>query len=156
MFDPNGRILRSALASLAFGLIALLAFAQLFTTFVPWDDEGYFLQAYRDVLSGRILFDQVFSIYGPLTFFISALFSGFHAANVTHDALRWVTMPAWITIAAVMAAVVWRLTRRFSSSLIAFLLVGLNLRGWGWIGCLSRVRKVVHSSLVFWPAPSFY
>jgi hypothetical protein len=129
MFDPNGRILRSALASLAFGLIALLAFAQLFTTFVPWDDEGYFLQAYRDVLSGRILFDQVFSIYGPLTFFISALFSGFHAANVTHDALRWVTMPVWIAIASLMAAVVWRLTRRFSSSLIAFLLVGLSLRG---------------------------
>jgi hypothetical protein len=50
-------IFRGAFALVALGLVGTLAFAYLFTTFMPWDDEGYFLQAYRDFLSGRILYD---------------------------------------------------------------------------------------------------
>ncbi|HEX4378972.1 MAG TPA: hypothetical protein VH022_02980, partial [Candidatus Acidoferrum sp.] len=48
-------------ALVATALLSLLAFAYLFTTFVPWDDEGYFLIAFRDYLSGRKLYDQVFA-----------------------------------------------------------------------------------------------
>src|SRR5687767_15911884 len=109
-------ILRGAVALVALGLVAALAFAYLFTTFMPWDDEGYFLQAYRDFLSGRVLYDQVFSIYGPLTFFSAALLARFDVANVTHDAFRWILLPVWIVIAALMGGLVWRWTRRFIPS----------------------------------------
>jgi hypothetical protein len=122
-------ILRGAVALIALGLVAALAFAYLFTTFMPWDDEGYFLQAYRDFLSGRILYDEVFSIYGPLTFFSAALFARFDVANVTHDTFRWILLPFWIAIAALMGGLVWRWTHRFTPSLVTLLLVGLNLRG---------------------------
>ena len=122
-------ILRGAVALVAVGLVATLAFAYLFTTFMPWDDEGYFLQAYRDFLSGRILYDEVFSIYGPLTFFSAALFARFDVANVTHDTFRWILLPIWIAIAALMGGLVWRWTHRFTPSLVTLLIVGLNLRG---------------------------
>lgn len=109
------------------GLVATFAFARLFTIFATHDDEGYFLQAYREFLSGRILYDQVFTLYGPLTFFIPAAFAGFDAANITHDALRWTLLPFWVLIAAMMAGTVWRWTGRFAPSLGAFLLTGFDM-----------------------------
>jgi hypothetical protein len=114
---------------LAVGLVTTLAFAFLFTTFVPWDDEGYFLLSYRDVLSGHIPYDQVYSIYGPFTFLAAGLLTGFKAANVTHDYFRWALLPLWILIASLIAGVVWRWTGRFSPTLVAFLLVGFRLKG---------------------------
>lgn len=120
---------RVTVAFLAIGLMAVFAFSQLFTVFAPWDDEGYFLQAYRDFLSGHALYNQVFAIYGPFTFFSAALVARFDAANVTHDAFRWIVLPVWLVIAALFGAVVWRWTGRFAVSLALFLLVGFRLRG---------------------------
>jgi hypothetical protein len=122
-------IWKCTIALVAVGLIATFAFAHLFTTLVPWDDEGYFLQAYHDFLSRRVLYDQVVAFYGPLTFFSAALLAGFDVANVTHDTFRWTLLPIWIAIAALMAGVVWRWTRRFAPSIATFLLVGFQLRG---------------------------
>ena len=76
------------IALLALGLVAIFAFLCLFTTFVPWDDEGYFLLSYRDVLSGRIPYDQVYSFYGPFTYLAAGLITGFDPTNVTHDYLQ--------------------------------------------------------------------
>lgn len=87
------RIWRGAVSVAAIGIVGVFAFANLFTTFVVWDDEGYFLQAYRDFLSGRVLYDQVFAIYGPLTFFTAALVARFNPTNVTHDTFRWILLP---------------------------------------------------------------
>jgi hypothetical protein len=123
------RLGQYAVVLAAVGLIVALAFSQLFTTFVIWDDEGYFLEAGRDLLSGKVLYDQVPAIYGPLTYFSTALLAGFRAANVTHDAFRWITLPVWIAIAGLLAGVVWRWTRRFAPSVATFLLVGFRLKG---------------------------
>ena len=122
-------IWRGTVALVAIGLVAALAFGYLFTTFIPWDDEGYFLQAYRDYLSGRVLYDQVFAIYGPFTFFSAALLARFDVANVTHDGFRWILLPAWVAIAALMGGIVWRWTHRFTPSIATLLLVGFYLRG---------------------------
>jgi hypothetical protein len=116
-------------ALVATALLSLLAFAYLFTTFVPWDDEGYFLIAFRDYLSGRKLYDQVFAMYGPFTFWTAAAVARFAPGNVTHDAFRWLSLFLWIAIAAIMAATVWRWTRRSSLSFVVFLLVGSHLKG---------------------------
>ena len=121
------RVLRGMILLFVAGLVALFAFAHLFTTFVWWDDEGYFLQAYREVLSGRVPYDQVFAYYGPVTFFSAALVTGFDAANVTHDYFRWVLLPVWLLIAGILAGVVWRWTGRFVVAVVAFLLVGFRL-----------------------------
>jgi hypothetical protein len=113
----------------AVGLITTFAFTSVFTTFERSDDEGYFLQAYRQFLSGHVLYDQVFAFYGPFPFYCAALLARFDAANVTHDNSRWALLPVWIVIALLFAGVVWRWTDRYSPALVAFLLVGFRLKG---------------------------
>jgi hypothetical protein len=122
------RAWRWTIVLIATGLMTVLAFGRLFTTFAPYDDEGYFLIAYRDFLSGRTLYDQVFAPYGPFAFFSAGLLARFDAANITHDAFRWIILPVWVAIAALLGGVVWRWTGRFAVSLSVFLLVGLNLQ----------------------------
>jgi hypothetical protein len=118
-----------AAALIATALLGVLSFAYLFTTFVPWDDEGYFLIAFRDFLSGHVLYDQVFAMYGPFTFWTAAAAARFSPDNVTHDGFRWLLLFIWIAIAALMAATVWRWTRRAPLALVVFLLIGSNLKG---------------------------
>ena len=113
---------------LAVGVMGAFAFAYTFTTFEPYDDEGYFLQAFREYLSGHVLYDQVFAFYGPFTFFSAALVARFGAVSVTHDNFRWALLPVWILIALLFAGVVWRWTGRYSPALVAFLLVGFRLK----------------------------
>jgi hypothetical protein len=117
-----------AIAAAAAGIVAALAFGQLFTTFAAFDDEGYFFQLYRHFLSGRVLYDQLISIYGPMAFFCGALVARFHPDSVTHDVFRWATLPLWVLIAFLLAAVVWSWTGKTSPSLIAFLLTGYGLK----------------------------
>src|SRR5215469_2694128 len=120
-------ILQSAMGCAAVAVVIVYAFASTFTTFGDFDDDGYFLQACRDFLSGRTPYDQVFSIYGPFTFYSGAFIAGFKADNVTHDGFRWALLPAWIAIALLMAGIIWRWTGRFSPAVIAFLLIGFRL-----------------------------
>ena len=127
--DRYLRILHVTIGFAAVGVMAVFSFAYLFTTFVQWDDEGYFLQAYHDFLSGHALYDHVFAIYGPFSFWSAALVARFDPANVTHDNFRWALLPIWIMIAALMGGTVWRWTGRFSLSLVTFLLVGSHLKG---------------------------
>jgi hypothetical protein len=112
----------------AVGLMSTFAFAYTFTTFPAFDDEGYFLQAFRQFLSGHVLYDQVFSFYGPFTFYSAALLARFDTVNVTHDNFRWALLPVWMAIALLFGGAVWRWTGRYSPALVAFLLVGFRLQ----------------------------
>jgi hypothetical protein len=112
----------------ALGLMATFAFAYLFTSFQPYDDDGYFLQAYREFLSGHVLYNQVFAFYGPFTFFSAALLARFDVVHVTQDYFRWALLPVWILIPSLIAGAVWRWTGRYSPALIAFLFVGFRLK----------------------------
>src|SRR5262249_42687770 len=122
-------IWQGTVSLVAVGLMATFAFAYTFTTFFSYDDEGYFLQAFRQFLSGHVLYDQVFAFYGPLTFYCAALLARFDAVNVTHDNFRWALLPVWIVIAFLFAGVVWCWTGRYSPALVVFLLVGFRLQG---------------------------
>src|SRR5215469_6337366 len=75
-------IVQSAIAVVAVGVLSLYAFAFVFTIFGAFDDDGYFLQAFRDFLSGRPAYDQVFAFYGPFTFYGGALMARFNAIHV--------------------------------------------------------------------------
>ncbi len=109
------------------GMVGTFAFAHIFTTFARWDDDGYFLQAFHDFLSGHKLYDQVFSFYGPFTFMSAALIARFNPVNVNEDTFRWATLIVWILSALLFAGAVWRWTHRFSVSVVVFLLIGLRL-----------------------------
>ncbi len=120
---------RGVVSLAAAGLVAIFAFSYAFTTFSHYDDEGYFLLSYRDFLRGQVPYDQLFSFYGPFSFYSAALIARFDAANVTHDNFRWALIAAWMAIASIIAGVVWRWTHQFASTVLAFLLIGFRLRG---------------------------
>jgi hypothetical protein len=147
---PHGSGWRGPIALIAAGLVAVFAFGRLFTTFEPWDDEGYFLIAYHDFLSGHILYNQVFAPYGPLTFFSAGLLARFNPANVNHDALRFITLPAWVAIAALLAGAVRRWTGRFAVSLSVFFLVGFHLQGLAKGVGHPQLWVIVASAMLLW------
>lgn len=124
---PYKAIFQAVIGLAALAVVAVYAFALMFTTFGAFDDDGYFLQAYREFLSGRTAYDQVFAFYGPFTFYGGALIARFNAIHVTHDTFRWAYLAAWITIALLLAGIVWRWTKQFAPAVIAFFLIGFRL-----------------------------
>jgi len=148
--DKYAWIWRCAAALIAVGIVATLAFALLFSTFVPYDDEGYFLQSYRDFLSGRVLYDQVYALYGPLTYFTAALLARFDPANVTHDAFRWIWLGIWVLIATLLAGLVWRWTGRLGPSLITLLLIGHRLSALAGDVGHPQVFIIIAATLLLW------
>lgn len=131
-------------------LVTTFAFAYVFTTFVPWDDEGYFLQAYRDFLRGQVPYNQIFAFYGPFTFYSGALTARFRVVNVTHDNFRWALLALWIVIASLIAGVVWRWTHQFSSTVLAFLLVGFHLKGLAKSVGHPQLWVILASAVLLW------
>jgi len=143
-------IVQSVIAALAVGVISIYAFAVAFTYFGTVDDDGYFLQAYRDFLSGKLAYDQVFAFYGPFTFYSGAAIARFNAINVTHDNFRWALLPLWIAIALLMAGIIWRWTGRFSPALIAFFLIGFRLKGLAASNGHPQVWVILAVALLLW------
>jgi hypothetical protein len=45
-----------------------LAYYALFSSFLAHDDEGYMLLSVRFLLEDEVLYDQVFTPYGPVYF----------------------------------------------------------------------------------------
>jgi hypothetical protein len=138
------------IAIVAVGIMSLYAFAFVFTIFGAFDDDGYFLQMYQDFLSGRAAYDQIFSFYGPFTFYGGALIARFNAINVTHDNFRWALLPLWIAVALLMAGIVWRWTGRFSPALIAFFLIGFRLLGLAVSNGHPQVWVILAVALLLW------
>ena len=143
-------LLQTIIAALAVGVLSLYAFASAFTTFGTGDDDGYFLQAYRDFLSGKPAYDQVFAFYGPFTFYSGAAIARFNAINVTHDNFRWALLPLWISIALLMAGINWRWTGRFSPALIVFFLIGFRLAGLAVSNGHPQVWVILAVALLLW------
>ena len=143
-------IVQSVIAFAAVGVLSLYAFSFVFTIFGAFDDDGYFLQAYRDFLSGKPAYDQVFAFYGPFTFYGGALIARFNAINVTHDNFRWALLPLWIAIAVLMAGIIWRWTGRFSPALIAFFLIGFRLLGLAVSNGHPQVWVILAVALLLW------
>jgi hypothetical protein len=109
--------------------VALIAFGCLFTTFVPWDDEGYFLLSYRAYLAGKIPYDAIYSLYGPYTFIATGLLTAFDVSHVGHDGLRWIEFALLLTISGLFAIAVFRYTADFSVAIIVLLTIGMRLCG---------------------------
>src|ERR1700720_4280100 len=78
------------------GLMSAYAFFFLPTRFRWVDDEGFMLMTIREYVSGRPLYDGMYTDYGPFFYAtIGGLFSLF-GWRVTHDAGRLVTLACWL------------------------------------------------------------
>ena len=88
------------LLPLGIGALALLAaplvFHAFYTTFQEYDDEGYLLISLRDYARGGILYDEVYSQYGPAYFqLVTPLFRVAGLSSPTRTGARWPSGSSW-------------------------------------------------------------
>ena len=126
-FPPGSRLGRAVALSLGIGIVALLAsplaFYAFFTGFQEYDDEGYLLISLREYARGGVLYDEVYSQYGPAYFqLLTALF---RVAGLTfvHTHGRILALALLAATAIVCAVVTWRLSRSLLIALAVELLV---------------------------------
>jgi hypothetical protein len=120
-------------AGFALGLAAVaawlapLCFFAMFSGFGDHDDEGYLLLSLRQYAEGGILYDQLYSQYGPAYFQTVTLLFSVLGLPVTHAAGRAAVMGLWLVTALVCGATTYRLTGSRVVAWAAALLVGLAL-----------------------------
>jgi hypothetical protein len=100
---------------------------------VLWtDDEGTLMAPFRSLLDGHRMYDDIYSLYGPLYNLVYALIYGVLRVPLTHDAGRLLFSALWLAYMAGFAAFVWKLTRSVPAALLSYAVVLL------WLLPLSR------------------
>jgi hypothetical protein len=100
---------------------------RLFSSFAPYDDEGYVLLSLQTSLQGRALYDEIYTQYGPAYYAVHGLFHGVTSLPVTHDIARFKTMIVWVGAALLCAAYVHRVTQLRVLTFVAFLVSYFHL-----------------------------
>ena len=108
---------------------ALLPYAYgcLFSTFAPYDDEGFILISIRSFIAQGGLYDRIYSIYGPFFYAYQWLLHAVLELPVTHDVNRLTTLVEWMSIALLLAATARRLTDNWPVTILVFFYVFLPL-----------------------------
>ena len=102
------------------GLLALLAaslpvYFHIFYRFSWWDDEGFLLATVKAVLQGHILFDRIYTLYGPFYYLVEWIFYAATGLSPSHDCVRSIAFVLWVSSAVVLAYAAYR----FAASLLA-------------------------------------
>ena len=84
------------LAVLAIGLCALIGYFKLFTTWAPYDDEGYVLVTLHHYALGFKLYDDIFTQYGPAFYQLESVLRWCVPHELTSDGQRWKTLVFWL------------------------------------------------------------
>lgn len=100
-----------------------------FTGFAPFDDEGTLMIGFRSVLDGHRMYDEVYSLYGPLYNAVYSLIYVVLGVPLTHTAARSVAACLWLAYTAGFALIAWRLTRSLIVLAASYLLALLWLAG---------------------------
>ncbi len=104
---------------------AVAGYLQLFSTFLPYDDEGLFLVSNRLLLAGHRPYTELTWLFGPAQLAWVQLVHGILGVPLSHEAVRWLTLLLWLALAALSAGLVHALTRSRPWSLVAALLAFL-------------------------------
>ena len=118
---------QAALAGLVLATAALLAVPFVFfSTFngMSWfDDEGTLMVGFRSLLEGHRMYDEIYSLYGPLYNALYGFIFVVLRVPLTHTAGRLIAAVLWLLYSAGFAAFCYRLTRSMAAMLIAFFFV---------------------------------
>jgi hypothetical protein len=122
----TGRLRRPLVLGLV-GLTAAacvpFAFYAMFSGFQEYDDEGYLLLSLRQYAAGGILYDRLFSQYGPAYYQVMAAGFFLLGLDFTHTTGRAAVLVVWLAVALMCAATTYRLTGNLAVTLGAELLV---------------------------------
>ncbi len=88
-----------------------------------FDDEGTLLVGFRSMLDGYRMYDEIYSLYGPLyNAAYSLLYVGLHVP-LTHTAGRLMAGTMWLAYTAGFAVLCHSLTRSLAATLICYVLL---------------------------------
>ncbi len=121
--DLTNSRLRFLLAAFAWLAVALPAYFQMFSGFSVWDDEGYLLATVKAVVDHHVLYNQIYTLYGPFYYLVEWLFYAVTGFAPSHDCVRFIGWFLWPTCTVLLAWPVFRVTR--SLVLSAFTLVAI-------------------------------
>ena len=113
--------------ALLLSALALLAYYEIFTVFKYYDDEGYFMLTVKHFLAGHRLYDEVWTLYGPVYFFYKWLIHGLCGLPLTHDVVRLTALTVRLLTGVVAAVAVLRLTASVTLAAVTQVLVTVHL-----------------------------
>jgi hypothetical protein len=113
-----GRLL--AVATLAAAPFVLL---KVLTGIASWDDEGTLLVGFRSLREGHRMYDEIYSLYGPLYNGVYGLAYVVLHVPLTHTAGRLIAAMLWLAYTAGFAAFCHRLTGSVATILLGYVLV---------------------------------
>jgi hypothetical protein len=102
-------------------------FFLIFSIFPPYDDEGYLMMTTRRFLNGGILYDDIYTQYGPSYYLYKWAVFGISGLPVTHDITRLTTLIIWTMIALACSIFTYRNTRSTLFGAISYVLSFLIL-----------------------------
>ena len=100
----------------------------MFNGMAWFDDEGTLLVGFRSLLDGQRMYDDIFSLYGPLYNALYGLIYVVLGVPLTHTADRLIAAVLWLSYSAGFAAFCHRLTRSVPTTLFAYVLVLIWLK----------------------------
>jgi hypothetical protein len=109
-------------------LLAAIVYHEIFSRYATWDDEGYMMLLVRHFLAGHRLYDEVWTLYGPVYFFYKWLLHGLVGLPLTHDVVRLSAMAVWVLTGAVAAIAALGLTGSLALAAVAQMLVTFHLK----------------------------
>ena len=95
----------------------------MFTGLSQWDDDGYVEIGLRRVIQGRVLYDHVYTQYGPFYYLTYGVLHHLFRLPVTHDAERSIAVALWLITSLLWARVAYLLTNSRLCSVAAFVIV---------------------------------
>ncbi len=114
---PAGSLVLAAVLAVPFVLFSA------FTGISWFDDEGTLLVGFRSLLDGHRLYDEIYSLYGPMYNAFYRLIYVALGVPLTHMAGRTIAAALWIGYTAGFAAFCYCVTRSIPAMLIGFLFV---------------------------------
>lgn len=108
-----------------FLLLALVGRNLLWSTFMPYDDEGYVLYSLKAFSGHGSLYEEVYTQYGPFYYQFGGLLH-FLGLPFNHEASRWMNLLAWSGSALFLAVAVLRGAPRFTGLAIFTLCAGFS------------------------------
>ena len=108
-------------------LVAIQAYFTMLTGFTTYDDEGTLMLTVKQYLSGMRIYDEVFSVYGPIYYFYNAFIRRITSTPVTHDITRMSSIIPWVLCSVLSGWIVLRLTRSVVFAAVALTVVSMTV-----------------------------
>jgi hypothetical protein len=120
--DVPRRMLVVLMFALALAVSGFVAFCANFSQFKAYDDEGYVMRSVQSYLDGHVLYDEVYTQYGPVYFIWKSFWHKLTGWPVSHDMVRTTTLIMWLGSTLLASLASFRMTKSMPLASAVYLL----------------------------------